>query len=97
MRLTVEFKSYKKGERGKYQLVVGKNKLETLKAKLKELTRKTNPMSLDERIQRLNWLIRGWVNYFKLASIQAKLKALDEWLRNEERIHEDKLKKTKPS
>jgi group II intron reverse transcriptase/maturase len=74
--------SYKKGERGKYQLVVGKNKLETLKAKLKELTRKTNPMSLDERIQRLNWLIRGWVNYFKLASIQAKLKALDEWLRN---------------
>jgi group II intron reverse transcriptase/maturase len=74
--------SYKKGERGKYQLVVGKRKWETLKAKLKELTRKTNPMSLDERIQRLNWLIRGWVNYFKLASIQAKLKALDEWLRN---------------
>ena len=73
---------YKKGERGKYQLVVGKKKWEKLKAKLKELTRKTNPMSLDERIQRLNWLIRGWVNYFKLASIHAKLKAIDEWLRN---------------
>ena len=70
--------SYKKGERGKYQLVVGKQSWQ----KLKELTRKTNPMSLDERIERLKWLIRGWVNYFKLASIQAKLKAIDEWLRN---------------
>jgi group II intron reverse transcriptase/maturase len=74
--------SYRKGERGKYQLVVGKKKWEVLLAKLKELTRKTNPMSLDERIQRLNRLIRGWVNYFKLASIHAKLKAVDEWLRN---------------
>lgn len=74
--------SYKKGERGKYQLVVGKQSWQKLKAKLKELTRKTNPMSLDERIERLKRLIRGWVNYFKLASIQAKLKAIDEWLRN---------------
>lgn len=74
--------SYKKGVKGQYQLVVGKRKWAILKAKLKELTRKTIPMSFDERIQRLNWLIRGWVNYFKLASMQAKLKAIDEWLRN---------------
>lgn len=74
--------SYKKGVKGQYQLVVGKRKWTILKAKLKELTRKTIPMSFDERIQRLNWLIRGWVNYFKLASMQAKLKAIDEWLRN---------------
>ncbi|MDG1517330.1 MAG: group II intron maturase-specific domain-containing protein [Flavobacteriales bacterium] len=39
-------------------------------------------MSFDERIQRINWLIRGWINYFKLVSIQAKLKKLEEWLRN---------------
>lgn len=39
-------------------------------------------MSFDERIQRINWLIRGWINYFKLGSIQAKLKKLEEWLRN---------------
>ncbi len=74
--------SYKKGARGTYQLVVGKSKWLKLKSKLKELSRKTRPMSFAERIQRLNWLIRGWVNYFKLASIHSKLKALDEWLRN---------------
>ncbi len=39
-------------------------------------------MSFDERMKRLNWLIRGWVNYFKLGSIQGKLKKLDQWLRN---------------
>ena len=53
-----------------------------MKERLKTLTRKTIPMSFDERIHRLNWLIRGWVNYFKLGSIHSKLKALDEWVRN---------------
>ena len=74
--------TYKKGEKGKYQFVVKKSKWEEFKLKLKQLTKKTNPMSFDERIQRINWLIRGWINYFKLASIQAKLKKLEEWLRN---------------
>ena len=74
--------TYKKGEKGKYQLVVKKSKWIEFKQKLKYLTKKTTPMSFDERIQRLNWLIRGWVNYFKLASIRVKLKKLDEWLRN---------------
>jgi RNA-directed DNA polymerase len=74
--------SYKKGERGKYQLVVSRSKWEKLKAELKAITRKTIPMTFDERIQRLNWLIRGWLNYFKHASIHGKLKELDGWLRN---------------
>lgn len=74
--------SYKKGKKGKYQLVVSKKKWVKLKAELKANTRKTIPMPFDERIQRLNSLIRGWINYFKLATIQSKLKKLDEWLRN---------------
>jgi hypothetical protein len=39
-------------------------------------------MSFDERLQRLAEVWKGWVNNFRLANIQAKLKALDEWLRN---------------
>ena len=74
--------TYKKGEKGIYQLVVKPSKWEDLKAKLKRLTRKTIPMSFDERIHRTNLLLRGWVNYFKKASIHQKLKKLDEWLRN---------------
>jgi hypothetical protein len=62
--------------------VVKASKWEDLKAKLKRLTRKTIPASLDERMREIKLLIRGWINYFKLASIQQKLKSLDEWLRN---------------
>lgn len=74
--------SYNKGEKGKYQLIVQQSKWNAFKSKLKFLTRKTVPMSFDERITRMNRLIRGWINYFKLASIQSKLKKLEEWLRN---------------
>jgi len=74
--------TYQKGEKGKYQLVVKESKWQALKAKLKRLTRKTIPASFDERMREIKLLIRGWINYFKLASIQQKLKSLDEWLRN---------------
>jgi len=74
--------TYKKGEKGKYQLVVKPSKWKEFKEKLKYLTKKTNSTSFEERIERINLLIRGWINYFKPASIQAKLKKLEEWLRN---------------
>ncbi len=74
--------TYKKGEKGKYQLVVEKSKWKEFKQKLKQLTKKTIPSSFDERIKRINLLVRGWINYFKMASIQKKLKKLEEWLRN---------------
>lgn len=74
--------TYRKGERGKYQLVVTQKKLKSFKEKLKEITRKTTPMSLDERIEKLNSVIRGWMEYFKYASIQQKLIRTDGWLRN---------------
>lgn len=74
--------TYMKGEKGKYQLVVTPSKWTAFKEKLKYLTKKTIPASFEERISRINLLVRGWINYFKPASIQAKLKKLEEWLRN---------------
>ena len=73
--------TYRKGEKGKYQLVVTEKRWKTLKMKLKEITRKTSPMSFDERIAKLNQVIRGWINYFKHASISQKLAEIDGWLR----------------
>jgi hypothetical protein len=105
---------YRKGERGQYQLVVSKDGFAELKYKIKEITRKTNPASFDERIDRINWyepqgktwthcspeylggktilacpttgglnlLMRGWLNYFRPASMYGKLKAMDGWVRN---------------
>ena len=74
--------TYVKGERGKYQLVVSEKSWKKLKQKLKTITRKTTPMSFGERVQKLKTVQRGWVNAFRMASIQNKLNELDGWLRN---------------
>ena len=73
---------YKKGVKGKYQLVVSKESWKTLKRKLKYTTKKTLPLSLAERLERLKLIYQGWLNNFRLGNIHAKLKKVDEWLRN---------------
>jgi RNA-directed DNA polymerase len=74
--------TYRKGEKGKYQLVVKKSSWGNLKHKLKRISKKTLPCSLETRLRRLAEVWKGWVNNYRLASIHGKLKALDEWLRN---------------
>jgi RNA-directed DNA polymerase len=74
--------TYQKGVKGKYQLVVKKDSWESLKRKLKQFTKKTKPYSFEERLKKLAEVWRGWVNNYRLASITAKLKSIDEWLRN---------------
>lgn len=73
---------YKKGVKGQYQLVVSTEAWKTLKQKLKYATKKTLPLSLVERLQKLKLIYQGWLNNFRLGNIQAKLKKVDEWLRN---------------
>lgn len=72
---------YRKGVKGKYQLVVDMSAIKRLKEKIKSITRKTIPASFDERITRLNRVLRGWINYFKLANMYGKLRSIDVWVR----------------
>lgn len=74
--------TYKKGDKGQYQLVVNEKRMKELKRKLKVITRKTTPCSFDERIWRINEVMRGWLGYFRLASIKLKLETIDSWLRS---------------
>ena len=74
--------TYTKGETGRYQLVVSEKGWKSLKQDLKLVTKKTTPSTFDERIKKLKEIQRGWINYFRMASIQAKLKEIDGWLRN---------------
>ena len=41
---------------------------------------------MDLRILKLNEVIRGWINYFKIGSMKQKLKDIDERLRTRMRI-----------
>lgn len=72
---------YKKGEKGKYRLSISKKSWQRLKEKIKSITRKTYPIPFVERIQRLNWLMREWINYFQMTAGYEKLKYLDSWIR----------------
>jgi group II intron reverse transcriptase/maturase len=64
---------YEKGTKGKYQLVVSEKSWDKLKQNLKTITRKTTPSSVTERITKLKEVGRGWLNYFRMASITGKL------------------------
>ena len=74
--------TYQKGVKGRYQLVVTDKAWIRLKQRLKTITRKTTPMSFDERIAKINEVQRGWLNYFQGTSIAGKLRDVDGWLRN---------------
>jgi len=74
--------TYEKGTKGKYQLVVSESGWKVLKEKIRTITRKTAPLSLAERTRQLKEIGRGWVNYFRLASLVGKLGTVDSWVRN---------------
>lgn len=74
--------TYKKGDKGQYQLIVSEKAWQRLKMRVKSITRKTTPASFEERIAKINEVQRGWLNYFRGTSIYGKLRNLDGWLRN---------------
>ena len=54
--------------------------------KLKSLTKRSESISLDTRFERLNWLIRGWVNYFRISKMKIFLREVDKHLRTRIRM-----------
>lgn len=56
------------------------------KRALKQLTKRSWPVSMDYRIERLNQVIRGWTNYFRIGSMKTALQKIDEHLRTRMRI-----------
>lgn len=56
------------------------------KYKLKMLTNRSWSVSMDERIEKINAVIRGWINYFKIGNMKKVLVRIDEHLRTRMRI-----------
>jgi group II intron reverse transcriptase/maturase len=49
--------------------------------KLKKLCKRSWSISMDYRLQQLNWTIRGWINYFAIGSMKTKMGTIDEHIR----------------
>ncbi len=58
-----------------------------LKEKVREITKRSRPMSMEERISKLNRYLMGWMGYFKIASAKGHCERLDQWIRRRLRMY----------
>ena len=60
--------------------------IKNFERKLKRLTNRSWSVDMDTRIRKLNWVIRGWINYFRIGKMKKNLKRIDGHLRTRMRI-----------
>ena len=70
----------------KWECIPHKDSKAKFKRTLKQLTNRSKSMSLDKRFEQINWAIRGWVNYFRIAKMKTFLQEIDEHLRARIRV-----------
>jgi RNA-directed DNA polymerase len=66
---------------GRGRLGISRESFDRFKEKLRRITRRNRGISLDQLIHGLNRVLRGWLRYFRLASMSKKLGRLVLWLR----------------
>lgn len=81
-----------------FQLLRGKVRVSNkargrFKDKVRELTRRNNPLSMYQIIEELNSYLRGWVSYFGIQEFRNLFRDLDGWIRS--RLRSMQLKKWK--
>lgn len=78
--------SFWKSVGGKWKPKPHLKSYQKLKRKLKEITNRSWSISMDNRIKKINYLVRGWVNYFKIANMRKEIIRIDEHLRTRIRV-----------
>ena len=73
------FSFYKR--KGKVLIRVAGESVTRLREKLRWLTRRTRSGRLEEIVEEINQLLKGWIGYFRLADTPSILEGTDHWLR----------------
>lgn len=73
--------SFWKSPKGQWKPKPHLKSYQKLVKKLKQLTDRSWSISLDNRIKKINYVVRGWVNYFRIANMKNKIIEIDEHLR----------------
>lgn len=63
-----------------------KESMEKFQRTLKKLTKRSQSMAFTERVERLNRVIRGWINNFAIGSMKTAMKEIDAHLRTRLRV-----------
>ncbi len=72
--------------KGEARVRIHPKSIAKMKAKIKELTSRSNGMGNAERAEKLRRYIMGWINYFKIADMKSLLQSTDEWMRRRIRM-----------
>jgi RNA-directed DNA polymerase len=64
------------------QLGIAPKSLERVKAKIRQITKRSRGVSLKQVIGELNSSLSGWVTYFRYAKVRTQLQRLDKWIRH---------------
>jgi RNA-directed DNA polymerase len=72
--------------KGEGRLRIHPRSVAKMKARIKELTSRSNGWGNDRRKEALSRYIKGWVQYFKLADMKKLLIKVDEWYRRRLRM-----------
>lgn len=81
-----------------FQILAGKIRVSNkarvkFKNRVRELTKRNNPLSMHQIIEQLNEYTRGWVSYFGIQEFRMLFRDLDGWIRS--RLRSMQLKKWK--
>ena len=80
------FGFYKDSKTKEWKCRPHKDSVQKFKRRLKALTNRSRSMALAVRIQQLNWVIRGWINYFASSSMRTVMNDIDAHLRTRLRV-----------
>lgn len=75
-------------------LAINPKKLKAIKETIRKMTPRNHGMNVAEMVQRLNPILRGWANYFRVANCQKYFRKLMKWIRRRLRMKKMKEWKT---
>jgi RNA-directed DNA polymerase len=74
---------HKKGEKG---ISVHRKSIAAYKDKIRQITCRSKPYAMEERMMQIRQLNQGWGNYFKLSEAKSVFDDLDSWVRSRIRL-----------
>jgi RNA-directed DNA polymerase len=74
---------HKKGEKG---ISVHRKSIAAYKDSIRQITRRSKPYAMEDRMMQIRRLNQGWGNYFKLSEAKSVFEGLDEWVRSRIRL-----------
>ena len=77
----LKFLGYSMTMEKKPRMKPARQSIERFKAKLRALFRQGRGRSVQKLIEELNPILRGWINYFRLAEVKDIFEELDGWIR----------------